>query len=102
MVQITNATTNATHSQRRDVTYTNHCYKFQNGHQVLSELKYIYDIPLRENERRELIFLFRFLIQRLFQAPDFKKYESFSDVGESRVWWRADFQSGSRVLKKVF
>ena len=29
-------------------------------------------------------------------------YESFSDVGESCVWWRADFQSGSRVLKKVF
>ena len=27
-------------------------------------------------------------------------YESFSDVGESQVWWRADFQSGSRVLKK--
>ena len=29
-------------------------------------------------------------------------YELFSDVGESRVWWRADFQSGSGVLKKVF
>ena len=29
-------------------------------------------------------------------------YESFATVGESRVWWRADFQSGSRVLKKVF
>ena len=29
-------------------------------------------------------------------------YDSFSDVGESWVWWRADFQSGSRVLKKVF
>ena len=29
------------------------------------------------------------------------RYESFSDVGESWVWWRADFQSGSRVLKKV-
>ena len=29
-------------------------------------------------------------------------YESFSDVGEIRVWLRADFQSGSRVLKKVF
>ena len=28
--------------------------------------------------------------------------DSFSDVGESRVWWRADFQSGSRKLKKVF
>ena len=29
-------------------------------------------------------------------------YESFSDVGEIRVWWRTDFQSGYRVLKKVF
>ena len=27
-------------------------------------------------------------------------YESIATVGESRVWWRADFQSGSRVLKK--
>ena len=30
------------------------------------------------------------------------KYESIATVGEIRVWWRADFQSGSRVLKKVF
>ena len=30
------------------------------------------------------------------------QYESFSDLGEIRVWLRADFQSGSRVLKKVF
>ena len=29
-------------------------------------------------------------------------YESIATVGEIRVWWRADFQSGSRVLKKVF
>ena len=29
-------------------------------------------------------------------------YESFATVGEIRVWWRADFQSGSKVLKKVF
>ena len=28
-------------------------------------------------------------------------YELFSDVGESRVWWRADFQSGSIVLNKT-
>ena len=28
-------------------------------------------------------------------------YESIATVGEIRVWWRADFQSGSRVLKKV-
>ena len=27
-------------------------------------------------------------------------YESIATVGEIRVWWRADFQSGSRVLKK--
>ena len=31
-----------------------------------------------------------------------KEYESIATVGEIRVWWRADFQSGSRVLKKVF
>ena len=31
-----------------------------------------------------------------------KQYESIATVGEIRVWWRADFQSGSRVLKKVF
>ena len=29
-------------------------------------------------------------------------YETVADVPESRVRWRADFQSGSRVLKKVF
>ena len=31
-----------------------------------------------------------------------RMYESFATVGEIRVYWRADFQSGSRVLKKVF
>ena len=30
------------------------------------------------------------------------RYESFATVGEIRVYRRADFQSGSRVLKKVF
>ena len=30
------------------------------------------------------------------------RYDSLSDVGEIRVYQRADFQSGSRVLKKVF
>ena len=29
-------------------------------------------------------------------------YESIATVGEIRVYWRDDFQSGSRVLKKVF
>ena len=29
-------------------------------------------------------------------------YESIATVGEIRVWWRAGFQSGSRVLKRVF
>ena len=40
------------------------------------------------------------------QSPEEEKnhliYDSFSDVGEIRVYRRADFQSGSRVLKKVF
>ena len=27
-----------------------------------------------------------------------RRYESFSDLGEIRVWLRADVQSGSRVL----
>ena len=31
-----------------------------------------------------------------------KTYDSLSDVGEIRVYQRADFQSCSRVLKKVF
>ena len=29
-------------------------------------------------------------------------YDSIATVGEIRVYWRANFQSGSRVLKKVF
>ena len=29
-------------------------------------------------------------------------FDSIATVGEIRVYWRADFQSGSRVLKKVF
>ena len=29
-------------------------------------------------------------------------YDSIATVGEIRVYRRADFQSGSRVLKKVF
>jgi len=33
---------------------------------------------------------------------DYYVYDSLSDVGEIRVYQRADFQSGSRVLKKVF
>ena len=30
------------------------------------------------------------------------RYDSIASVGKTGVWWRADFQSGSRVLKKVF
>ena len=35
-------------------------------------------------------------------SAEHPQYESFATVGEIRVYWRADFQSGSRVLKKVF
>ena len=38
----------------------------------------------------------------LSRFPSDWGYESIATVGEIRVWWRADFQSGSRVLKKVF
>ena len=31
-----------------------------------------------------------------------RNYDSIATVGEIRVYRRADFQSGSRVLKKVF
>ena len=40
--------------------------------------------------------------KRVMSIVKEKGYESFATVGEIRVWWRADFQSGSRVLKKVF
>ena len=36
------------------------------------------------------------------KIQDEDPYESIATVGEIQVWWRADFQSGSRVLKKVF
>ena len=37
-----------------------------------------------------------------FHICSLTRYDSLSDVGEIRVYQRADFQSGSRVLKKVF
>ena len=37
-----------------------------------------------------------------FNSPILSIYDSIATVGEIQVWWRADFQSGSRVLKKVF
>ena len=46
---------------------------------------------------------FHFFYMSIYRnAKSRSEYESFSDLGEIRVWLRADFQSGSRVLKKVF
>ena len=43
------------------------------------------------------------LIKRIFKSKLVSpRYDSMSDLGEIRVYQRADFQSGSRVLKKVF
>ena len=45
------------------------------------------------------------LLEKKFGIKDVSRreeYESIATVGEIRVYWRADFQSGSRVLKKVF
>ena len=38
----------------------------------------------------------------IFQKRGVIEYDSIATVGENRVYRRADFQSGSRVLKKVF
>ena len=43
-------------------------------------------------------------MQETPQMPvgELNKYESIATVGESRVWWRADFQSGSVVVVVVY
>ena len=48
----------------------------------------------RSNEGKAVLGLIQMKIESI--------YDSLSDVGEIRVYQRADFQSGSRVLKKVF
>ena len=45
---------------------------------------------------------YKYNTMSLLRAMIVCKYDSISDVGEIRVYQRADFQSGSRVLKKVF
>ena len=44
----------------------------------------------------------KFTTEGVYNEDDDGEYESIATVGESRVWRRADFQSGSRVSKKVF
>ena len=69
--------------------------------------------PVCQAERLSLsgpliTFLFSYLLlQRTDEdvnvaVSNYISYESFATVGEIRVYRRADFQSGSRVLKKVF
>ena len=50
---------------------------------------------------QSLLFFHLWWISRLATGTNLP-YESIATVGEIRVYWRADFQSGSRVLKKVF
>ena len=50
----------------------------------------------------ELIFQICNYAQKRRMCRKNSKYDSIATVGEIRVWWRANFQSGSRVLKKVF
>ena len=42
------------------------------------------------------------LCEKYKYARELIPYDSIASVGKTGVWWRADFQSGSRVLKKVF
>ena len=51
---------------------------------------------------KELKEIFQHLSEEELDAGFKFTYDSIATVGEIRVYWRADFQSGSRVLKKVF
>ena len=44
----------------------------------------------------------KFNINPIIKNKISKVYESIATVGEIRVYWRADFQRGSSVIKKVF
>ena len=54
---------------------------------------YIEFLPTYRKRHLEKMFLIKIL---------YFEYETVADAPESLVWWRADFQTGSRVLKKVF
>ena len=59
-------------------------------------------VPISNKVQLDVLFL-RNALQRTQECVCQKLfYESFATVGEIRVYRRADFQSGSRVLKKVF
>ena len=64
----------------------------------------ILDIELREATESIIVKLFTrvWYDERLTYRHLKREYDSMSDLGEIRVYQRADFQSGSRVLKKVF
>ena len=51
--------------------------------------------------RNDILFLSTFLILDSPPPSWIAVYETVADVPESWVWWWADFQSGSRMLKKV-
>ena len=53
-------------------------------------------------KKRLATYVLRYILSLIDKNIVRYTYESFSDLGEIRVWLRADFQSGSRVLKKVF
>ena len=71
---------------------------------------YIFQIEIKQKCSAKTIIIQGgfFLLVRLIFSAKMKnygqpiRYESFATVGEIRVYRRADFQSGSRVLKKVF
>ena len=41
-------------------------------------------------------------LKKLRRKRIYTEYETVADVPESWVWWRANFQSGSRMLNKLF
>ena len=73
-------------------------FLFKMRKQLLICIEFIND--LNEQSHAERIIIYTNVNLRGINAM--KIYDSIATVGEIRVYWRADFQSGSRVLKKVF
>ena len=70
---------------------------------VRHALNVVFKCPWCYDHILTLVYLQKIWIcQQIFwKFQEGNEYESIATVGEIRVWWRADFQSGSRVLNKT-
>ena len=100
---------------RQDKDFTDVTLACEDGQQVeahkivLTSLSpFFKSIFSRNNHQRPIFYMRGVKLEKLLAILDFlycgeaNVYDSIATVGEIRVYRRADFQSGSRVLKKVF